>query len=80
MSYKDSLSTVQGRVGLEIHHIAEYYNSISDLDISIILEAHAIIWSMAALCLQFVSVRYHKIPTLRYFCGSTTSETKHVSL
>jgi hypothetical protein len=80
MSYKELLSTVQGRVGLEMHHIAEYHNYIPDLDVFVILEAHALTWSMDVLCLRFVSAQYHEIPTLRYFRGSITSETKHVSL
>jgi hypothetical protein len=80
MSYKELLSTVQGRVGLEIHHIAEYHNSIPDLDVFVILEAHALIWSMTILCFPCVSAQYHEIPTLGYICGSITSETKHVSL
>jgi hypothetical protein len=80
MSYKELLSTVQGQVGLGIHHIAEYHNYISDLNVFVILEVHSLIWSMAVLCLRFVSAQYHEIPTLRHFRGSITSETKHVSL
>jgi hypothetical protein len=80
MNYKELLSTVQGRVGLEMHHIAEYHNSIPDLDVFVILEVHSLIWSITILCLPSVSVPYHGKSTLRYLCGFITYETKHVSL
>jgi len=41
------------------------------------LETHALNWPVPVLFLPFIPFRFHKIPRLRYFCGSTAYEIKH---